>query len=796
MAEIPPVLAFGTKAETLERLQGRLTRGRVLPLHKFLAHSWATCKDEILDQIRQGFTDELLVVRSSAAAEDSDVESMAGRFTSVLEVRRTDRKALASAIDEVVSSYGKPTDRCQVFVQPQLPNVTMSGVLFTRDIDTLAPYYVATFDETGSTTSVTAGSAGTRTYLRSRTSPSNPPTPKLARLIEAAKELEVVFQSDRLDIEFAFDKEGELYIFQVRPITKRSEQVQVKDALVHRAMDRIFERLNSLNCPHPHLCGGRVIFSNMTDWNPAEIVGVRPRPLALSLYKELVTDSTWAYQRDNYGYKNLRSFPLLHSFMGLPYIDVRASLNSFVPKALDSGLSQKLVEYYIRQLCETPSDHDKVEFNIIYSCYYLDLPHKVKKLLSHGFSELELDRIKYALLNLTNEVICGRNGLHLKDAEKISVLEERFQQVNNSSLPAIDKIYWLLEDCKRYGTLPFAGLARAGFIAVQFLKSFVELGIFSDEDYHRYMNSLNTVAKQLARDSMALRNGNLSQEQFLEKYGHLRPGTYDILSPNYNKAFDTYFSTSEVGEDETEGAPFILSDRHREEISKKLIENGILVGVDGLMAFIKRAIEGREYSKFVFTRHLSSILELLADLGAEYGMSRDDLSFVDIRTIASAYSMLDHEELKEGLQREVVRNREAYRITESVRLPQIITEPHDVYDFFLGEVEPNYVTRGRTTNIVVSELNLPRLDLTNKIVCIERADPGYDWLFSRNIAGLITMYGGANSHMAIRCAELKIPAVIGCGEENFKRWASSSILDIDCANRSVRVVGKGPGEER
>ena len=25
------------------------------------------------------------------------------------------------------------------------------------------------------------------------------------------------------------------------------------------------------------------------------------------------------------------------------------------------------------------------------------------------------------------------------------------------------KVYWLLEDCRRYGTLPFAGLARAGF---------------------------------------------------------------------------------------------------------------------------------------------------------------------------------------------------------------------------------------------------------------------------------------------------------------------------------------------
>ena len=41
-----------------------------------------------------------------------------------------------------------------------------------------------------------------------------------------------------------------------------------------------------------------------------------------------------------------------------------------------------------------------------------------------------------------------------------------------------DKIYWLLEDTKRYGTLPFAGLARVGFIAMQLLQSIRDVGIF------------------------------------------------------------------------------------------------------------------------------------------------------------------------------------------------------------------------------------------------------------------------------------------------------------------------------
>ena len=59
-------------------------------------------------------------------------------------------------------------------------------------------------------------------------------------------------------------------------------------------------------------------------------------------------------------------------------------------------------------------------------------------------------------------------------------------------------------------------------------------------------------------------------------------------------------------------------------------------------------------------------------------------------------------------------------------------------------------------------------DIDGKIVLIEGADPGYDWIFSKGIKGLITRFGGAASHMAIRCAEFGIPEAIGCGEVIYK----------------------------
>ena len=160
-------------------------------------------------------------------------------------------------------------------------------------------------------------------------------------------------------------------------------------------------------------------------------------------------------------------------FCGLPYIDVRISFNSFIPAGLDEEISEKLVNYYIEQLVQNPQKHDKAEFEIVFSCYTLDMPQRIQILKEYDFSDEEISRIIDALRDVTNHIIDYKNGLWRKDYRKIEILNERYQKIMESGLNDIEKIYWLLEDCKRYGTLPFAGLARAAFIAVQILKSYV-----------------------------------------------------------------------------------------------------------------------------------------------------------------------------------------------------------------------------------------------------------------------------------------------------------------------------------
>ncbi|EKD8629477.1 hypothetical protein OS178_001886, partial [Campylobacter jejuni] len=143
--------------------------------------------------------------------------------------------------------------------------------------------------------------------------------------------------------------------------------------------------------------------------------------------------------------------------------------------------------------------------------------------------ENEIKRLEFSLLELTNKIINPRSGFYLKDIQKAYKLKERYDGIINSNFSLIDKIYWLIEECKRYGTLPFAGVARAAFVAMQLLNSLVEIDFITKEEKDDFLNSLNTVSKNLSKQTNHLNFHN--KDQFLKDFGHLRAGTYNILSP-------------------------------------------------------------------------------------------------------------------------------------------------------------------------------------------------------------------------------------------------------------------------
>lgn len=768
-------IKFGTKAETLITLNGVVKHASIAKLMVINFADWQSQKTILIKQMESNFESNLVIVRSSSFDEDALTGSNAGAFKSLLNVKIS---GISQAVDDVFASYDSLSAGSQVLIQPMLKNVVRSGVAFSHEANSGAAYICINWSDSDDTEAVTAGNSRVR-YCQISTACKNVP-PEHKQVFDLVTEVYRLMGHTPVDIEFAITLSKEktkIWLLQARPLVLSVEAENIKDhilrlKILESHLKRAFKR-------QPFLVGGKNFFGVMPDWNPAEIIGIRPRPLAMSLYRELVTDAIWAYQRNNYGYRNLRSFPLLHSFHGLPYVDVRVSLNSFIPGDLDDQMAENLANFYLQKLENSPELHDKIEFEIVLSCYTFDIENRFAELHKHGFNAKSLNIFSDSLRKLTNNILHPERGLWRNDKQKINKLIARRKVIIDSDLSIAEKIYWLIEDTKRYGTLPFAGLARAGFIAVQMLHSLKNVGVFTMHDIERFMNSISTVTTSLASDKYLS-----SKQVFLEKYGHLRPGTYDIMSPRYDAAPDEYFDWSTREQTREEKKEFTLSIKQLSAIKALLQEHKINADPVQLIEFIQAAISLREYAKFEFTKNLSDCLELYAQLGREYGFSREELSFSNVQIIRDLY--VGSYSPKDLFELSIRKGKSDYELTKKTNLPPLIAFPSDVWAFEWPETQANYITMNAITAEVV---NLDySSELCGKIVCIRGADPGYDWIFSRNIAGLITCWGGANSHMSIRAGELGLPAVIGVGELDYNRFSTARKLHLDCSNKTVLII--------
>ncbi len=771
-------LTFKSKAQNLVSLSNILKCANILP---FVIVNKDTIKQDITKALQYIYTldTDRIIIRSSSLNEDSINNSNAGAFLSISNVDINDEEKIKDALYKVADSM--PNDNDEILIQPYLKNIILFGVAFSVDKDNFSPYYCIEYDNSGSSHSITDGSSKDKvSYFHYRDSTHETSDKYLSQIISLIRELEILFNYKFLDIEFAFaicNNETKLYCLQVRPLVEG--KINLFNSLPYDALHRLHKRFSGFFRKTPKVLGDRAMFGVMPDWNPAEIIGLRPKRLALSLYKEIVTDNIWAYQRDNYGYRGLHSHPLMHSFLGIPYIDVVLSFNSFIPKDLDDRISEKLINYYINKLIKHPEFHDKIEFEIVFSCYDFNTPNALKSLMEYGFNSNEIKRIEFALLELTNSIINVENGFYTKDLQKVDKLKDAYENILNSNYSLIDKIYWSIEECKRLGTLPFAGIARAGFIAMLMLNSLVKIGFLSIDEKQQFLNSLNTVSRQL---SIAIANLTQSnKDEFLQKFGHLRAGSYDILSPRYDEDFDRYF-TLNTNINITEQNNFKLSNDRLKELDIILKEHGLKIDSKNFFSFLKTAIEGREYAKFEFSKLLSYTLVLVGELGVHYNINKEDMAHLDINDILSLYSSLYSKSPKQKLLDGIARHKEEYKLTLAVKLPQLISNPSQIFSFKTETIMPNFITQKSITALIATEKDQ---DLEGKIVLIYAADPGFDYLFTKNIVGFVTCYGGANSHMAIRASELCLPAVIGVGEENYQKYLKAKRLQINCESEQI-----------
>lgn len=772
-------MIFTSKAKTLEKFSKKNLEYSIVPkIYYFTEKEFNKNPQKILEKIKLSFKC-LIAVRSSCFAEDNKKTSMAGYFYSSLNINPKNIDKLEQEIINVIKSYKSHKNiKNTILIQEMVKDVCYSGVAMTCEKTTYAPYYVIDYIKGKDTTSVTSGSNSKNiTFNYYIYSPIVTKKPIEKTIINFIEEIIKKSKNKFVDIEFAIDSKNRVYLLQVRPIVKVKVFSNIEAKTMSESLLKLSKKIEKLQKPHHSLLGKSTAFGTMPDWNPAEMIGIHPKPLALSLYQELITNSVWANQRRSYGYRDLTSNQLMTTFLGTPFIDIRVDFNSWIPKSLPENVAEKLVNFYIDKYKKNTHLHDKIEFEIIYTCFNFDTKNRLKELTKHGFTKNETKLISDSLKNITNKAFKE----FIKDKDSLKNLTTNFYKVMQSDMYIIDKIYWLVEDCKKYGTLAFAGLARCGFIAIDLINSLEQSGIISQEEKYKFFRSTNTITSEMNLDV-----DRLNKKLFISKYGHLRPNTYDISSINYSEGYNDYFQKNNKTIHNNE--QFNFSKNQLFKINNLLRKSKLSINAVNLINFIKESIKLREYAKYLFSRNVDSILTLTRELAKRNQISTSDISYIEIQKILYQYYNLSNSSLKEIFELDIKINKKNYNLNKKIKLPYNIVNPSDIYFFSNTISKANFVG---TKDITAKTLYLKKLkkeNLKNKIIFIESADPGFDFIFTQKINGLVTKFGGANSHMAIRCAELDIPAAIGIGEKLFEELKNKSTIRLNCNIQKIDSV--------
>ncbi len=780
---------FVSKADTLKFLKPLLKKSIIEDMLVFTVIDWKEERTDLIRKIAKQFSPSKIVIRSSAINEDAAETSMAGYFQSELDVPSNNSKMIQDAVEKVIGSYKDKDSEYminQVLVQKQTQNVALSGVVFTRTIEN-HPYYVINYDESGRTDSVTKGTGG-KTVKISRFCNKFPE--KFKRLMDSVMEIESIIQ-DSLDIEFATDKKNNVMIFQVRPLAT-SKKTIVDDEVIKRRVEELKNRFVELS-KKSHLAGAANCFGDMPDWNPAEIIGDNPNFLDYSLYDYIITDSAWHEARTSQGYTNVSPAKLVVLFGNKPYVNVRNTFNSFTPAGISQKLREKLVNFYIKKLKNNPELQDKVEFEILHTCYDFSFGPRSNELLDSGFTRNEVMELKEKLIELTNSLVKSSKNSIWRDLNEVFSMDIARQDAKDQTKSSkntkllLKCAKRLLDDCRKNGTVQFSRLARLAFIGKIMLKSLVNEKTIDKKFYDDFLKSINTVATIMGTDFNNFLAGKVSKEEFFKAYGHLRPGTYDITSLRYDKNPSLLANAGNIKAIAEKKSGFNVSKRTEDEITKSLRKHGLKFDSGQFLEFARSSIEARELSKFEFTKSLSDAIELIAEAGKSLGFSRSDLAYLDTDFLLNL--SLSEKAIANRWASEITKRAKEREINDCILLPPVIFSEDDFDVITYYSPRPNFITQKKVESALayIDSHHNKDIDLKGRIVLLENGDPGYDWIFTKQPSGLITKYGGVASHMSIRSAEFGLPAAIGCGEI-FDKLKSCRSVVLDCRLKKIIIL--------
>ena len=198
---------------------------------------------------------------------------------------------------------------------------------------------------------------------------------------------------------------------------------------------------------------------------------------------------------------------------------------------------------------------------------------------------------------------------------------------------AINELPKIISLIKSNGIIPFAIYARYAFIAKKKLNSLRSNQIININSYLKILNSIDSITNDYLKLHRKSLTSSKNKKNFIRHFYHLRPGTYNICVERYRNKIDTYTLPNINNILSKKVNIPILSKSDIINIKNYIKENNFKFNADKLIKFCITAIKLRENSKFIFTRALSDVLEIIKKYAIYLNITIDEISKFNLNEI-------------------------------------------------------------------------------------------------------------------------------------------------------------------
>lgn len=657
-----------TKAESLQKLKELVKKSYIEDIVCVNVSEIFVNFDNVYEQIRECFSGDDIIIRSSLRHNGHIHNAKMLHLDATEAIDSRSKKLVEEALEKMAYMYAgndeKKLPDCfdeQILIQRYSNDIVISGVAFTRDFIYKRPYYMINYETIGANQGDSED--GKTKWIAHNTSQEFLDYEFLS-LINAIKEIEEIYgDMDALEIKFGIDTIDNVVIFQVRPL------VELFDKPMALTDKEFFDAKSFAKCDY---LDTNHVLSDMASWRPAEILGLNPRPLDCSLYKELITAGKWNESISHFGYGNVLK-DLMQKVGNKPYISVDYSIEGLTPNNLSDNIKFKLKEYYIDKLKKKPQLHERLERDLIFNCYNFATKDKLRELLDNGFTQKETDEISDSLYEVTSNIINIYEDVFKRDLDdlgKLTALRREIRSYSPLKETNIMKVYKYINDLmnaiENYGALQYIRQSRCDIIARSLLKSLADRGYFTNEEIYRFTASIETEETKFEDYIMKYIHGEIDTDEFNNAYGHLRLKTFDIRTDCYKHmklegifdGMNNFYIRDSIFLDE-------------DKLARALNDVGFDIKPSDFIKLVTDMIKNKAYFRFEFIKSVSLILDMIVVVGELHGIDREDMSYLEIQELISYHSRDSYIQIIQS-------RRDMYHAYSYLVLPELIFNVGDI----------------------------------------------------------------------------------------------------------------------